>query len=154
MVKISPVFTRWKLHFLKPLFNPHNTWNTQVGWLTESYTGLLLSIDTNLSIWLPTYLENALHCKVGLLCFIVLLYFKYCILGGANTYLSDIFYKIKYWMFQSFVSDAMIILQRNNQKTITTTYKEFLGTCITYKHSYLKRKAYIHYASACKNVSN
>ena len=132
----------------------------------KTYIGLFLLMDTNVYIllqksWKIYVPDRSSHKKTRLSELpcketrsVVFYFILSVVFLEASTYHSDIFYKIKYWMFQSFVSDAMIILQRNNQKTITTTYKEFLGTCITYKHSYLKRKAYIHYASACKNVSN
>ena len=62
----------------------------------------VLQVGAVIKKWL-----SALHCKVAVYC--VLLYFKYCILGGANTYLPDIFYKIKYCMFQAFALHAMRI---------------------------------------------
>ena len=36
-------------------------------------------------------------------------------------------------MFQAFSLDTMRIWQTKKQKTVITTYKEFLGTCITSK---------------------
>ena len=132
----------------------------------KTYIGLFLLTDTNVyillqKIWKIYVPDRSSHKKTRLSELpcketrsVVFYFILSVVFLEASTYHFDIFYKMKYWMFQSFVSNTMIILQRNNQKTTTTTYKEFLGTCITYKHSYLKRKAYIHYVSACKNVSN
>ena len=47
-------------------------------------------------------------------------------------------------MFQLSASDTMKVTQTNKQKTIITTYKEFLGTCIKSKKNKIY-SVYINY---------